>query len=144
MANLGDVREIQGIGSVYYKYAWISECQVKWWGEKEIPIKLIFSAGRGDDITDAQKRSFTAYQKEIRKIISGGLGVLISFIKDDYGLDVTQDEVFKVLTPVSILFRESGVWGILFDADFDVEGGVAFYQKGKNGEFYAGGQDAFL
>ena len=63
-------------------------------------------------------------------------------LRSAFDVNYGNDEIFNKLVPRSVLFQENGDWGILFDAEVDVEHGIALYKR--NGNWQAGLQDDFL
>lgn len=130
-------------GCMEYKHSWVRESEVEWWEDNVNKVKITAHAYTGDGISDAQRNAFVEYEKTIKEVICSSLKNLTSFIKDNYGIAYSEKDLFDVLKPKTVLFQQDGSWGVLFDADFDIENGISLYKE-NTGDFKVGVQDDFL
>lgn len=129
-------------GKMEYKHSWYKTILVKWWQDRDVNVQISAHAYSGEGISDQQRDAFHEYQDTIDRVITNSITKIKEYIKTNYDLNLGDKEMFDSLTPSNVLFFKDGSWGILFDASFDIENGIALYKE--KGAFKVGCQDEFL
>lgn len=129
-------------GKMEYKHSWCRTHNIKWWQETDIDVQITAHAYSGEGISDQQREAFREYEKTIELIIKSSKKIIKEYISTYYDIALEDKELPEFLTPSNIIFLRDGSWGILFDAKFDIENGMALYRE--EGEFKVGSQDEFL
>lgn len=129
-------------GKMEYKHSWHRPQSVNWWNNQDLTVKITAHAYTGSGITEQQREAFSEYLQEIDSVINNSLSILNEYLQSSFDIDYSQEEIFTHLTPRTVLFFENSSWGILFDADMDIEHGIALYKKDE--KWKAGPQDDFL
>ncbi|MFB9868773.1 DUF6985 domain-containing protein [Vreelandella sulfidaeris] len=129
-------------GEMAYKHSWYRKQRIHWWKNSGMVVQITAHAYSGEGISAQQRASFSEYEEIIKDVIKTFIPSIIEYIQEAYKKNYSEKEVFDALTPRNVLFMENGDWGILFDADVDIEQGVALYKE--NDAFKVGSQDDFL
>ncbi|WP_301098933.1 hypothetical protein [Otariodibacter sp.] len=82
------------------------------------PIQLVFSAKKGQGISDEQTKAFEYFSSQT-KVFEDKIVKLL----DDYIQKYQISE--KNATPRTLLFNRDGSFGLLCDCDWDIENGIA-------------------
>jgi hypothetical protein len=130
-------------GKMTYKHSWSRSQSINWWGGDNLTVQVTAHAYTGDSILDVQRSSYKEFQVGIEEIIKSCETLLVDYVRSNSDLECKGQDLFRVLTPRNIIFQRDGGWGVLFDAEFDIENGVALYKDVGKG-FKVGPQDDFL
>ncbi|HCW52162.1 MAG TPA: hypothetical protein DG753_00140 [Clostridium sp.] len=115
-------------GEMIYKHRWIKHQVVNLLG-KEWKVTIAAKAYSGKMITEEQRTSYTEFmnkEKEIQNIVADQLLSYVSSDELNTENEVkTSEDLSKVVTPKTILFKQNGTTLVLFDYKFDEEHGLA-------------------
>ena len=129
-------------GKLEYRHSWIRKEILKW-NNVDCIVKLIAQAYTGDDVLESQRNMYLEYVKNIDSIISKAMPILNEYCKETFKIEIlSDDDLFALLTPKTILFERDNSWGILFDLELDDENGIAFFII--DNEIKVGPQELFL
>lgn len=131
-------------GEMQYKHSWKKKASVSWWAGREISLDIIAQAYSGQEISEPQRGALKFYKEKIGVLIDSGKKSLVEYIRKSRNIDYSIKDLEEILNPTAVVFNRDGTLGILFDADFDAENGVALFNKEINGDLFAGEQDEFL
>lgn len=115
-------------GKISYKHRWIKE-QIITLFEKEWKVTIAAKAYSGKMITEEQRISYSSFmnrEKEMQNIIAEELLAYISSEKLCIDNEIkSYEQLAKIVTPKTILFKQDGTTIVLFDSELDQEHGIA-------------------
>lgn len=144
MVNSDDVKIVDEVfGEMHYKHSWCRVESADWWNGQALMVQVTAQAYSGDEILDVQREAFSSYRKNIGEIVDRAIPMLMDYVSSSYGCKYSKSEIMEALIPNNVLFERDGSWGVLFDASFDIENGLAFFID-AGGSLLVGTQDDFL
>ena len=127
-------------GEMEYKFGWFKKEILNLWGNKyEIIIKVI--AYNENEINEEQRNSYLKLKNNINEISDKSLDFLKDYIVKNYKEKIERKEIFKLVFPKMILFKQNGDFGILCDTLLDEENGFVIIISPK---YEIGIQDIFI
>ena len=127
-------------GEMEYKFGWFKREILNLWGnEYEIIIKVI--AYNESEINEEQRNSYLRLKSNINEISKNSLELLKEYILKNYENEISENQIFKLVIPKTILFKQNGDFGILCDTSLDEENGFVIVLSPK---YEIGIQDIFI
>lgn len=127
-------------GEMEYKFGWFKREILNLWGnEYEIIIKVI--AYNESEINEEQRNSYLKLKSNINEISKNSLELLKEYILKNYENEISENQIFKLIIPKTILFKQNGDFGILCDTSLDEENGFVIVLSPK---YEIGIQDIFI
>ena len=127
-------------GEMEYKFGWFKREILNLWGnEYEIIIKVI--AYNESEINEEQRNSYLILKSNINEISKNSLELLKEYILKNYENEISENQIFKLVIPKTILFKQNGDFGILCDTSLDEENGFVIVLSPK---YEIGIQDIFI
>ena len=127
-------------GEMEYKFGWFKREILNLWGnEYEIIIKVIAYNER--EINEEQRNSYLRLKSNINEISKNSLELLKEYILKNYENEISENQIFKLVIPKTILFKQNGDFGILCDTSLDEENGFVIVLSPK---YEIGIQDIFI
>ena len=127
-------------GEMEYKFGWFKKEILNLWGNKyEIIIKVI--AYNVNEINEEQRNSYLKLKSNINEISKNSLELLKEYILKNYENEISENQIFKLIIPKTILFKQNGDFGILCDTSLDEENGFVIVLSPK---YEIGIQDIFI
>lgn len=127
-------------GEMEYKFGWFKREILNLWGnEYEIIIKVI--AYNESEINEEQRNSYLRLKSNINEISKNSLELLKDYILKNYENEISENQIFKLVIPKTILFKQNGDFGILCDTSLDEENGFVIVLSPK---YEIGIQDIFI
>ena len=127
-------------GEMEYKFGWFKREILNLWGnEYEIIIKVI--AYNESEINEEQRNSYLRLKSNINEISKNSLELLKEYILKNYENDISENQIFKLVIPKTLLFKQNGDFGILCDTSLDEENGFVIVLSPK---YEIGIQDIFI
>ncbi len=127
-------------GEMEYKFGWFKrEILNLWANEYEIIIKAL--AYNENNITEAQRNSYSKLKDNINEISNKSLEFVKDYIVKNYEKEIETKEVVKLVFPKMILFKQNGDFGILCDTSLDEENGFVIIVSPR---YEVGIQDIFI
>jgi len=131
-------------GKLTYNYQWERPIDVSLWGHGITLLLAVESETDDDDsISEIQVDAFRAFESQHASLENQILNQLQQYCREEFGVsDNSTSDFLAHNTPTSVYFPLSGEWAILFDSEYDEEGGLAAVVR--NGEIEIGSQDIIL
>ena len=127
-------------GEMEYTFGWFKREILNLWGnEYEIIIKVI--AYNESEINEEQRNSYLRLKSNINEISKNSLELLKEYILKNYENEISENQIFKLVIPKTILFKQNGDFGILCDTSLDEENGFVIVLSPK---YEIGIQDIFI
>ena len=127
-------------GEMEYKFGWFKKEILNLWGNKyEIIIKVI--AYNENEINEEQRNSYLKLKSNINEISKHSLELLKEYILKNYENEISENQIFKLVIPKTILFKQNGDFGILCDTSLDEKNGFVIVLSPK---YEIGIQDTFI
>ena len=127
-------------GEMEYKFGWFKREILNLWGnEYGIIIKVI--AYSESEINEEQRNSYLRLKSNINEISKNSLELLKEYILKNYENEISENQIFKLVIPKTILFKQNGDFGILCDTSLDEENGFVIVLSPK---YEIGIQDIFI
>ena len=128
-------------GEMEYKHSWTKKSSLLW--GKEYTVNITVQAYKGDDILDSQRNMYKYFKSTINEVLNKAIPKIITYCEEILGQKNLQPEdIFSALIPRTVIFERDGSWGVLFDTEWDIENGIAFFVI--NNEIQVGTQEYFL
>lgn len=125
-------------GVMKYKHSWSKDGSILLFN-KAYKINIVAEAYENESITDIQRENFLKSSNFIESNKDKIDSKLKEYLATNYDCKKPLD---VALNPKTLIFEQDGSWGVLFESDYDVEDGVAFFVK--KDEILVGRQDDFL
>lgn len=122
-------------GEMAYKHGWYKMQRIKFWGV-ETELKLVASAYTGQEINDVQRQNYILFMNNLAEISEKTYDAVKKYL-EKYHDDVTENltesyislDVSKLVKPITVLFKNDGIYGMLCDCLWDEEHGLAIQIK---------------
>ncbi len=125
-------------GTMQYKHSWCKQDSFLFF-DKAYVVQITAKAYKNDGITESQRESYMQYKDFLATHKTQIETMLEAYVKKT---TICDDLLDTMLTPNEIIFEKDGSFGVLFEATFDKENGVAVFVK--NGEIIVDSQDILL
>lgn len=125
-------------GTMSYKHSWCKQDTLSLFGKKYV-VQVSAKAYKNDGITDSQREAYIQHREFLESHKEKIEKTLREYVRNTTH---TEQPLSELLNPTEILFEKDGSFGVLFEAEFDVENGVAMFVR--DGKIIVNSQDILL